>query len=55
MGNYFGTENDFFLHEVELWGFDEIERLLNQGFKPVFTDKGWKWLLPSTEKALTLR
>lgn len=38
--------NDFINKEIELWGEDYIVSLLDQGYMPVMSDRGPKWLAP---------
>jgi hypothetical protein len=49
------TENEFINRELDLWGFEEVEVLFGKGFKPVLTDKGWRWLLTQDDKPATMR
>lgn len=42
------TDLDKFIkNEMELWGEDYIESLLNQGYTPILTNRGFKWILNS--------
>lgn len=38
------TETQWVNSQLDLWGFDYIEALLNDGYNPVYTDRGWKWV-----------
>lgn len=38
------TEDQWVNSQLELWGFDYIEALYNDGYNPVLTDRGWKWV-----------
>lgn len=38
------TEDDFINHEIRVWGFEKVESLLNSGFEPKLTSKGWTWI-----------
>lgn len=40
------TQSEFLASEIKTWGFDYIESLLERGFEPKLTTKGWTWILP---------
>lgn len=40
------AENEFITHEIRMWGFDKVESLLEDGFEPKLTTKGWSWIMP---------
>lgn len=41
------TENEFIRREIAIWGEDEIFDLIESGYVPVLTNRGYKWLLDS--------
>lgn len=43
------TKTDFFKREIAIWGEDEIYDLIERGYEPVLTDKGWYWLLTNAK------
>lgn len=47
------TETEFLNEEIRIWGLDYIEALLERGYEPKLTDKGWTWLLPVREREIS--
>jgi hypothetical protein len=37
------TERKFLDHEIAIWGYDEIEDILNRGYRVVLTNDGVTW------------
>jgi hypothetical protein len=37
------TEREFLNREIAIWGYDEIDELLNRGFRVVLTPDGVTW------------
>lgn len=46
-------EYEFIEEQIEEFGNGFIESLIAKGFKPVLTDKGWKWIQNPRPTVLT--
>ena len=44
------TETEFLNSEIAVWGLQEVEDLIERGFSPRLTTKGWTWTLPVQER-----
>lgn len=38
------TENEFLTREITTWGFEHVESMLERGFEPRLTTRGWTWV-----------
>ena len=38
------NEHQFIEREIDLWGEDAVFDLIDKGFRPVLTNKGWRWI-----------
>ena len=36
----------FIEREIDRWGEDDVFALIDKGFYPVLTTKGWRWIMP---------
>ena len=39
------TMQDFIEKEISVWGEDYVFDLMDRGYTPVLTDRGWYWLV----------
>lgn len=44
------TQDEFIKREARAWGIDQVESLLERGYEPVLTTRGWTWILPKNEQ-----
>lgn len=42
------TANEYVKREIAIFGEDEIYDLIDKGYVPVMSDRGWKWLPSET-------
>lgn len=42
------TEDEFVQREIYRVGYEEVEQLVDAGFEPILTNKGWRWILTRT-------
>lgn len=43
------TIEEFIRSEMIVWGEDYIYDLIDRGYEPILTNKGWKWITPVRE------
>lgn len=49
------TETEFLNREISVWGVEYVDSLLERGYEPKLTTRGWTWILPVRERVLISR